>query len=278
MPIDALNESMISMGVVPSSALAATCADCIVADSRADRLMQTIALAPSSLRRRNVSSNAPTDGAAVSGSTGEAASSRQNASMLSSLRSTYSRSPKRMVSGTTSTPSSAQIASGRSHALSVTMRTGMRPPRLCAERRAWPSIPAPCSWLHAHGYTPDGAAPRRRSKPTSAASSSERRTARPTTYTQVPAVAAAAVARNAVAGDERPIAPATGAATAASASTAIPAREIRGHRRHDRDREETVRDHVEREGVDVRGDVPRRVVGEHQYEQLRELVRDDVSR
>ena len=65
MPIDALNESMISMGVVPSSALAATCADCIVADSRADRLMQTIALAPSSLRRRNVSSNAPTDGAAV---------------------------------------------------------------------------------------------------------------------------------------------------------------------------------------------------------------------
>ena len=33
MPIDALCESMISIGVAPSSALAATCADCIVAES-----------------------------------------------------------------------------------------------------------------------------------------------------------------------------------------------------------------------------------------------------
>ena len=102
MPIDALFESTIETGHNPSSALAATCADCIVADSFADRLMQTIPSAPSSAKRRNVSSNAPTDGAAVSGSTVDASSLRQNSSVLSSLRSTYSSSPKRIVSGTTS--------------------------------------------------------------------------------------------------------------------------------------------------------------------------------
>ena len=69
MPIDAVAESMISIGHSPSSALAATCADCIVAERCAERLTHTMPSAPSSCRRRNVSSNAPTDGAAVSGST-----------------------------------------------------------------------------------------------------------------------------------------------------------------------------------------------------------------
>jgi hypothetical protein len=70
MPIDAVPESMISIGHRPSSALAATCADCIVAERCAERLTQTMPSAPSSCRRRNASSNAPTDGAAVSGSAG----------------------------------------------------------------------------------------------------------------------------------------------------------------------------------------------------------------
>ena len=39
-----------------------------------------------------------------------------------------------------------------------------------------------------------------------------------------------------------------------------------------------MRDDVERERVHVRGDVSRRVVGQDQHEQLRELVRDDVAR
>jgi hypothetical protein len=51
--------------------------------------MQTMPSAPSSLRRRNVSSKAPTDGAAVSGRTDADSSSRQNASVVSSSRSTY---------------------------------------------------------------------------------------------------------------------------------------------------------------------------------------------
>ena len=72
---------MISIGHSPSSALAATCADCIVAERCADRLTQTMPSAPSSCRRRNVSSNAPTDGAAVSGSTATRSSSRQNSSL-----------------------------------------------------------------------------------------------------------------------------------------------------------------------------------------------------
>ena len=51
MPIDAVAESMISIGQSPSSALAATCADCIVAERCADRLTQTMPSAPSSCRR-----------------------------------------------------------------------------------------------------------------------------------------------------------------------------------------------------------------------------------
>ena len=54
----------------------------------------------------------------------------QKASVVSSLRSTYSRSPNRIVSGTTSMPSCSQTSGGRSQALSVTTRTAMVPPRL----------------------------------------------------------------------------------------------------------------------------------------------------
>ena len=72
-PIDALFESMTETGHTPSSAFAAICADCIVADMRDDRLMQTMPSAPASWRLRKVDSNAPTDGAAVSGTTVERA-------------------------------------------------------------------------------------------------------------------------------------------------------------------------------------------------------------
>ena len=79
MPIDALCESMISIGHSPSSALAATCADCIVADSVRRQVDADDAVGAVVVRaRRNVSSNAPTDGAAVSGSTDDASSLRQN--------------------------------------------------------------------------------------------------------------------------------------------------------------------------------------------------------
>ena len=144
MPIDAVAESTISIGHRPSSALAATCADCIVAERCADRFTHTIPSAPSSCSARNVSSNAPTDGAEVSGSTGDDPSWRQNSSEVSSLRSTYSRSPKRMVRGTTSMPSSSHSSGGRSQALSVTTRTAMAPPRF----RVVP-IRANDPWLHA---------------------------------------------------------------------------------------------------------------------------------
>ena len=78
MPIDALFESTIEIGHKPSRALAATCADCIVAESCAERLMHTMPSAPPSASPRKVSSNAPTDGADVSGSTDDDSSSRQN--------------------------------------------------------------------------------------------------------------------------------------------------------------------------------------------------------
>ena len=58
----------------PSAALAAFCADCIVADRSDDRLMHTTASAPASCWRRKAASNFPGAGAAVSGSTAEAAS------------------------------------------------------------------------------------------------------------------------------------------------------------------------------------------------------------
>ena len=51
-----------------------------------------------------------------------AAQRRQNSSGVRSRRSTNSSSPKRMVSGTISIPSSRAVSSGRSQALSVTMR------------------------------------------------------------------------------------------------------------------------------------------------------------
>ena len=61
-------ESITRTSISPSKALAAFCADCIVAESSLDRLMQTTASAPSAAALRNASSNAPGDGAAVSGS------------------------------------------------------------------------------------------------------------------------------------------------------------------------------------------------------------------
>ena len=57
----------------------------------------------------------------------------QNSAVVSSTRSMNSSSPKRIVSGTISMPSSVAIDSGRSHALSVTMRT-------VTGRRAYPSV------------------------------------------------------------------------------------------------------------------------------------------
>ena len=90
--------------------------------------MHTIAVGAGGRKARKRSSNAPGDGAAVSGSTGEVATLRQNSSLESSTRSTNSSSPKRIVSGTISMPSASARACGRSQALSVTMRTATRPP------------------------------------------------------------------------------------------------------------------------------------------------------
>ena len=129
-PIETVSESTTSTGQVPLSAFAATWAACIVADKREERLMHTIPSAPSSARRRNVSSKAPADGAAVSGSTSEVATLRQNSSLVSSTRSTYSFEPNRIVSGTISIPSSSARSTGRSHELSVTTRTPTGPPRI----------------------------------------------------------------------------------------------------------------------------------------------------
>ena len=98
-PIDTLSESTTATGRSPSSAFAATCADCMVPESRDERLMHTMPSAPSAASARKRSSNAPGDGAAVSGSTGEVATLRQNSSFESSTRSTNSSSPNRIVSG-----------------------------------------------------------------------------------------------------------------------------------------------------------------------------------
>ena len=78
------------------------------------------------VQSRNVDSNAPTDGAAVSGSTVECArAAPRTPSVVSSTRSTSSSAPNRIVSGTISIPSSSQSAGGRSHALSLTIRTAI---------------------------------------------------------------------------------------------------------------------------------------------------------
>ena len=60
-------------------------------------------------------------GAAVDGSSGEAAQRAQNSAVVSSSRSVSSSSPKRMLSGTTSMPHFSTRSSGRSQELSVTM-------------------------------------------------------------------------------------------------------------------------------------------------------------
>jgi hypothetical protein len=52
----------------PSKALAAVWADCMVADSWLEMLMHTMASAPPSAALRKACSNAPGEGAAVSGS------------------------------------------------------------------------------------------------------------------------------------------------------------------------------------------------------------------
>ena len=134
-PIETMSESTTTTGQSAWTACAATCADCMVAESLDDRLMQMMPVAPSAIRRRNAASKAPADGADVSGSTSESARRRQNSSVLSSLRSTSSSLPKRMVSGTTSMPSRSIRSSGRSQALSVTTRTPMAPPGRSATLR-----------------------------------------------------------------------------------------------------------------------------------------------
>ena len=88
----------------------------MVAESFDERLMHTMPSAPSAASPRNADSNAPAEGAAVSGSIGELSSRRQNSAVLSSLRSTSSSLPKRIVSGTISIPSCSTSSSGKSHA------------------------------------------------------------------------------------------------------------------------------------------------------------------
>ena len=103
--------------------------------------MQTMPSAPSSCRRRNVSSNAPTDGRGGLGEHRrrlELAPERRRCSAPCGRRTRAS--PKRIVSGTTSMPSSSQIAGGRSQALSVTMRTAMGPPRVASPVASGPML------------------------------------------------------------------------------------------------------------------------------------------
>ena len=77
-----------------------------------------------------------------------------------------------------------------------------------------------------HGYTSDGRVAPRAAAPsaTSDAQLVGAQSTRPTTYTTSPATPATAVASNAWPGDDRPIAPAIGAATTPSASAGEPAR------------------------------------------------------
>ena len=101
----AVSESTTTTGHVSVIDFAATCADCMVADSFEERLMHTMPSAPSPASRRKAVSNAPAEGAAVSGSFGALSNRRQNSAAVSSLRSTSSSLPKRIVSGTISIPS-----------------------------------------------------------------------------------------------------------------------------------------------------------------------------
>ena len=108
---------------VGATARAASSALCIVADKAPEIVTTRIAVAPRSARRRYDSSNRPGDGAAVEGSSGDAAHRAQNSAVVSCSRSTSSSSPKRMLRGTTSMPHFSARSSGRSHELSVTMPT-----------------------------------------------------------------------------------------------------------------------------------------------------------
>ena len=84
------------------TASAASWADWYVADKLDDNVTHTTPSAPCAAALRNASSNAPGDGAAVSGSVLELAVFVQNSLGVRSRRSTYSDSPNRIVSGTIS--------------------------------------------------------------------------------------------------------------------------------------------------------------------------------
>ena len=117
-----LSESTTRTGRRPSRSRAALRAASMVADSFDDRLTHTTPFAPSSAMRSKARTNAPGDGADVSGSWSLPATRDQNSLVVSSTRSTSSSEPKRMLSGTMPMPSSASSSSGRSQALSVTRR------------------------------------------------------------------------------------------------------------------------------------------------------------
>ena len=110
----------------PSTALAAFWADCIVADRSALRLMHTTASAPACCCRRNAASNLPgRRGGRLREHRGGRRAWRRSRRRCSSVRSSNSSSPKRIDSGTTSTPCFATSSSVRSQLLSVTIRTAM---------------------------------------------------------------------------------------------------------------------------------------------------------
>ena len=129
-PIDTVSESIDPHGEVALERFGGDLGRLHGPESRDDRLMQSTPSAPASPSARNRSSNAPGAGAAVSGSTGEVATLRQNSAFDSSTRSTNSSSPKRIVRGTISMPSASARAWGRSQELSVTIRTATEPPRV----------------------------------------------------------------------------------------------------------------------------------------------------
>ena len=94
-------ESTARTGSSPARALAAVSAAWMVADSLDDRLMHTTPVAPAAAASRKACSKAPGEGAAVDGSTAEAADWAQKADGVRSRPSTNSSSPKRMDRGTT---------------------------------------------------------------------------------------------------------------------------------------------------------------------------------
>src|SRR5436190_19325165 len=118
--MDAVCESITCTAQSRPTAAAATCADCIVPDRCDDRLMHTMPVAPRSIRWRKRASNAPGDGAAVSGRPSKCSTRSQNSAVVSSSWSTNSSDPHRIVSGTTSMTNASTRCAGRSHALSVT--------------------------------------------------------------------------------------------------------------------------------------------------------------